>query len=108
MSNEILKINTSIVDDAAIDFERLLMVFKIGKYTKSKQEQQSIMIGAAMLVLDATKEKYAQSSGKRYPTLQEVLEYVNISQADIDKLFGNNDGILTTLTAAVASTESKS
>lgn len=102
MTNEILKINTSIADDAAIDFERLQMVFKVPQYAKSKQRQQSIMIGAGMLVLDAMKEKCAQNTGKRYPSLQEVLEFSGIPKTDIEKLLGNDDGIINPLAEAVA------
>lgn len=91
MGKEITKISCIIEDDCSIDFERLSMVFKVGQYASNRQKQQSVMIGAAMLVLDATKQKCTDATGKRYPTLVELLEFAGIAQQDINKLLGLNE-----------------
>lgn len=88
MSNDSTKINCILEGDRATDFEQLLMVFKVGQYAATRQKQQSVMIGAAMLVLDATKRKFTESTGKRYPTMVELLEFAEIAEQDIKSLLG--------------------
>lgn len=88
MSNEMLKIGCLLEGDSAIDFERLSMVLKVGQYGSTRPKQQAAMIGAAMLVLDATKQKCTEMTGKRYPTLVELLEFAGIAKSDINKLLG--------------------
>lgn len=91
MSNDVMKIGCSLEGDSAIDFERLSMVLKAGQYGVTRPKQQAAMIGAAMLVLDATKQQCTQTTGKRYPTLAEVLEFAGIAKSDINKLLGINE-----------------
>lgn len=112
MSNEALKISCILEGDRAIDFERLSMEFKAGQYKLSRSKQQSAMIGAAMLVMDATKQKCTQATGKRYPTLVELLVYAEISPQDINNLLGVDDSAgeesIASLSAAIASAGAKS
>ena len=88
MSNEALKISCVLEGDRAIDFERLSMEFKAGQYKLSRSKQQAAMIGAAMLVMDSIKQKCTQATGKRYPTLVELLVFAEIPQRDISNLLG--------------------
>lgn len=88
MSDDMMKISCVLIGDCAIDFERLSMVLKVGQYGMSRPKQQAAMIGAAMLVLDATQRAYAKETGKRYPSLAELLEFAGIARTDINKLVG--------------------
>ena len=54
MNTETMKINCLLEGDSAIDFERLSMEFKGNLYRFNRQKQQAAMVGAAMLVLDAS------------------------------------------------------
>lgn len=83
-----LKVSCLLEGDRAIDFERLSMEFNAGQYRLSRSKQQAAMIGAAMLVMDATKQKCTAATGKRYPTLEELLVFAEVEQRDICNLLG--------------------
>jgi len=106
MGNEAIKVNCVLEGDSAIDFERLAMEFKIGQYAGTRPKQQAAMIGAAMLVLDANKQKCAAATGKRYPTLVELLEFAGIQRGDINKVLGlvepPGEGEIGSLAATIA------
>lgn len=111
MSNDALKVNCVLDGDSAIDFERLAMEFKIGQYAGTRPKQQAAMIGAAMLVLDAMKQRCVAATGKRYPTLAELLEFSGIQRNDINKVLGltepPSDGDIAPLAAAIAGASKK-
>lgn len=86
MGAETLKIACVLEGDSAIDFERLSMVFKSQNYANNRPKQQAVMIGAAMLVLDAMMQRCSAETGKRYPSIEEVLEYAGCRTADVDKV----------------------
>lgn len=88
MSTDSTKISCLLEGDRATDFEQLMMVFKVGQYAPTRQKQQSVMVGAAMLVLDAMKQKYTEATGKRYPSLVELLAFSGIAEQDIKNLLG--------------------
>lgn len=106
MSNEALKVSCVLEGDSAIDFERLAMEFKVGQYAGTRPKQQAAMIGVAMLVLDASKQKCTAATGKRYPTLVELLEFAGIQRNDINKVLGlvepPGEGDIAPLAAAIA------
>lgn len=110
MSDGILKVSCVLHGDNAIDFERLLMEFKASfkssQYGNARHVQQAALIGTAMLVLDANKRQYAETTGKRYPTLVELLEWLGIPRTDINKALGIPDfpdaSTLEPLTEAIA------
>lgn len=105
MSGDSIKISCLLEGDSATDFEQLLMVLKVGQYAPTRQKQQSAMVGAAMLVLDATKQKYTEATGKRYPTLVDLLKFAGIAQQDIKNLLGlselPSDESIASLTASI-------
>lgn len=109
MSTDMTKINCILEGDRATDFEQLLMVLKVSQYANTRQKQHSIIVGAAMLVLDATRLKYTESTGKRYPTLIELLEFSGIAQNDIKKLLNlselSEEGDITALASAINSSK---
>lgn len=106
MGSEALKISCVLEGDSAIDFERLAMEFKVGQYAETRPKQQAAMIGVAMLVLDAGKQKCMAATGKRYPTLVELLEFTGIRRNDINKVLGliepPGEGDIAPLAAAIA------
>jgi hypothetical protein len=108
MGNESHKVSCLLEGDSAIDFERLSMVFKVAQYGQNRPKQQAIMIGVAMLVLDAVKQQCVQQTGKRYPSLIEVLKFIGISDSDIHKALGRvdmpGDDEISSLAAAIANT----
>lgn len=112
MSNEALKVSCVLEGDRAIDFERLSMEFKAGNYKASRSKQQAAMIGAAMLVLDSVKQKCAHETGKRYPTLVEVLAYAQVPNSDINCLIGVSDAVgeesIASISAAIGAASGKS
>jgi len=83
---ENLKINCTLTGDSAIDFGRLSLMFKVPTLATSKQEQQAVMIRALLLSFDATVRKFSSETGKRYPSLEEVLEWNGCSSRDIKQL----------------------
>lgn len=107
MSNEALKISCYLEGDRAIDFERLSMEFKAGQYKLSRSKQQSAMIGASMLVMDAIRQKCTQATGKRYPTLIELLVFAEIPLRDINNLLGTSETVseesIASISASIAS-----
>ena len=107
MSNEALKISCYLEGDRAIDFERLSMEFKAGQYKLSRSKQQAAMIGASMLVMDAIRQKCTQATGKRYPTLTELLVFAEIPQRDINNLLGTSETVseesIASISASIAS-----
>lgn len=88
MNKDIAKISCLLEGDRATDFEQLMMVLKVGQYAETRQKQQSVMIGAAILTLDVAKQKYTEATGKRYPTLIELLAFAGVAQQDIQNLLG--------------------
>lgn len=109
MSKDVMKINCVLEGDSVIDFERLSMVLKVGQYKETRQKQQAAIIGAALLILDASKQKYTLETGKRYPTLVELLEYAGIARPDINELLGivepPSDASIASLAAAISGGE---
>ncbi len=85
-----LKIGCTLEGDNAIDFERLSMVFKMPSRAPTKQKQQALMIGASLLALDAAMRKYSEETGKRYPSLEEVLMFAGCRPPDVDKLLNGS------------------
>jgi len=83
---ENLKINCTLAGDSAIDFGRLALMFKVPTLVTSKQEQQALMLRALLLSFDATVRKFSVETGKRYPSLEEVLEWNGCSLQDIKQL----------------------
>lgn len=83
-----LKISCVLVGDAALDFEKCQVTLKIPARAPGKQRQQSLAISAAMLVLDATIQRYQAEKGERYPAIDQLLEYAGCRPADINKLLG--------------------
>lgn len=86
MSVETLKVSCLLEGDSAIDFERLSMVFKAQNHAPSKPKQQAVMVSAALLALDAVLLKFADETGKRYPSLDEVLNFAGCRKVDVEKL----------------------
>jgi len=87
-----LKISCVLVGDAALDFEKCQVTLKIPAHAPGKQRQQALAISVAMLVLDATIQRYQADKGDRYPAIDQVLEYAGCRPADINKLLGITDG----------------
>jgi hypothetical protein len=87
---ENLKINCTLSGDSAIDFERLSLMFKVPSVATGKQEQQATMIRALLLSFDATVRKFSDETGKRYPSLEEVLKWSGCSAQDIKLLYPNS------------------
>lgn len=88
MSKDKTKISCLLEGDRATDFEQLVMVLKVGQYAETRQKQQSLMVGAAILALDMAKQKYTEATGKRYPTLVELLAFAGVAQQDLQNLLG--------------------
>ncbi len=84
--HEKLKISCWLDGDTSIDFERMALVLKASQYAKSRPRQQSILVAASILVLDAAMKKFTEASGKRYPTIVELLEFAGVSKQDIVRL----------------------
>ncbi|MDH0342095.1 hypothetical protein [Chromobacterium haemolyticum] len=83
MPLETLKIACVLEGDSAIDFERLSMVLKSQNYAQNRPKQQAVMVGASLLVLDSMMRRYSDETGKRYPTIEEVLEYAGCREIDV-------------------------
>lgn|GEM_PF-6348639 len=92
MGEDSLKISCVLVGDAALDFEKCQVTLKIPAHAPGKQRQQALAISVAMLVLDATIQRYQADKGDRYPAIDQVLEYAGCRPADINKLLGITDG----------------
>ena len=86
MNAENVKISCTLTGDSAIDFERLSVMFKVQGLASTRQEQQAMMIRASLLALDASTRKCSEATGKRYPRLEEVLDWNGCSVKDIQKL----------------------
>ena len=86
MAATTLKVNTQLSGDDAMDFNRLSLSLKITEKTKSKPEQQRLLINSAILVLDATLVRFSKEKGQKYPELQEILEFAGCTDSDIQNL----------------------
>lgn len=86
MAATTLKVNTQLSGDEAMDFNRLGLLLKITEKTKSKPEQQRLLINAAILALDATLNRFSKEKGQKYPELHEILEFAGCAGSDIQNL----------------------
>ena len=86
MAATTLKINTQLSGDEAMDFNRLGLLLKIGEKSKSKAEQQRLLINAAILTLDATLNRFSKEKGLKYPELHEILEFAGCTGNDIQNV----------------------
>ncbi len=91
MSNEMVKINCSLEGDAANDFERLMIMLKINSIAPNHRRQQSLLIGSALLVMDALLRKYTEEVGERYPEFRKFLEFAGCRPVDIEKLVSERE-----------------
>lgn len=105
MGAETVKVSCLLEGGSALDFERLQMMFKAQAIMPSRSKQQSLLIGAALLVLDAETRRFADSSGRSYPTLGEVLEFAGCRKGDVEALLkGASEGVqLSALQEAIKS-----
>lgn len=81
-----VRIACTLEGDSAIDFERLLMELKVQQMAPTKQKQHAMLVAVALLVLDACKRSYSSESGKRYPSVEEVLRFAGVGDKDAQRV----------------------
>lgn len=89
MNAETLKVSCILEGDSAFDFERIAMVLKVQTYAQNRQKQQAVMVSASMLAFDALIRRFIEETGKRYPTMDEVLSFAGCRESDIDNVLRN-------------------
>lgn len=103
MVTETLKIACVLEGDSAIDFERLSMVFKSQNYAQNRAKQQAVLVGASMLILDAMMQRYTVETGKRYPSIEEVLEFAGCRAQDVANVLNKGNLPIHALQGAIDS-----
>lgn len=88
IGDETIRVGCVLEGDSAIDFERLVMECKVATYASTRPKQQSLLISVALLVLDSGKRSCAAKTGERYPSIEEVLRFHEVSEKDIVRLLG--------------------
>ena len=101
MQEENLKISCNLEGESARDYEMMALLFKIQNIAPNRSKQQSLLISAALLALNALADRYSDNTGNRYGALEEVLKFGGCRAQDIEKLLKTSPAAIDAIQGAI-------
>ena len=101
MQDENMKISCNLEGESARDYEMMALLFKVQNIAPNRSKQQSLLISAALLALNALADRYSDNTGNRYGALEDVLKFGGCRVSDIEKLLKSSPAAIDAIQEAI-------
>lgn len=81
-NTKVKRLSAEFIGDQAIEIELLEVSLRSGEEARSKLERDTALVGLALRALEHAIDEYRQKTGIRYPSRQQIEEYLSGERTD--------------------------